>query len=173
MASRLMMGAATLSRVFACPASVRRAMAAVLFARLLAVPELVSARTSSGAVAGTVTDASGGLLARVTVTARAVATGFLRSVTTGPQGAYRLSELPPVTYRIPAFVLPILPAFDKTLEAPQPAIAHNVYGKLTSSLSPTQYLSVSVLGGRSRQDLAGTGGAVAADAGYRSRPSIR
>ena len=71
-----------------------------------------------------------------------------------------------VTYKIPAFVLPILPAFDDVTEAPQPSYAHNVYGKLSWSISPNQYLSVSTLAGRSRQELAGTGGAIAADAGY-------
>lgn len=71
-----------------------------------------------------------------------------------------------VTYNIPAFIRPILPAFDNVTEAPQPSSVHNGYGKLTWSVSPDQYLSVSTLGGRSRQELAGTGGAVAADAGY-------
>lgn len=71
-----------------------------------------------------------------------------------------------VTYNVPAFVRPILSTFNDITEAAQPSFAHNGYGKLTSVLSPTQYLSVSMLGGRSRQDLAGTGGAIAADAGY-------
>lgn len=71
-----------------------------------------------------------------------------------------------VTFKIPAFILPILPAFDQRTEAPQPSNSHNSYGKLTWTLSPTQYLSVSTLAGRSRQELAGTGGAIAADAGY-------
>jgi carboxypeptidase family protein/TonB-dependent receptor-like protein len=71
-----------------------------------------------------------------------------------------------VTYTIPNFLQPFLPAFDNIAEAPQPSNAHNVYGKLTWSLSRNQYLSVSTLGGRSQQALAGTGGAVAADAGY-------
>ena len=71
-----------------------------------------------------------------------------------------------VTYKIPNFILPILPEFDKRSEASQPSYSHNAYGKLTWTLSPTQYLSVTALGGRSRQELAGTGGAVAADAGY-------
>lgn len=74
-----------------------------------------------------------------------------------------------VTYKIPDFVRPILPAFDNVTEAPQPSYAHNGYGKLSWSLSPTQYLSVSTLAGRSRQELAGTGGAIAADAGYTNR----
>jgi hypothetical protein len=100
MASRLEKAGATLSTGLACPASVRRAMAVILFGIFLPVPGLVVAQTSRGAVAGTVTDASGGLLPGVTVTARADATGSLRSVTTGPQGAYRLSELPPGSYAL-------------------------------------------------------------------------
>ena len=71
-----------------------------------------------------------------------------------------------VTYSIPAFLQTILPAFDNIAEAPQPSYAHNAYSKLTWSVSPTQYVSVSMLGGGSHQELAGTGGAIAADAGY-------
>ena len=71
-----------------------------------------------------------------------------------------------VTYKIPDFVLPLLPDFDKRTEAPQPSSSHNAYGKLTWTLSPTEYLSVTALGGHSRQELAGTGGSIAADAGY-------
>jgi hypothetical protein len=71
-----------------------------------------------------------------------------------------------VTYNIPDFIRPILPAFDNITEAAQPSSTHEGYGKLTWMLSPTQYLSVSTLGGQSRQELAGTGGAIAADAGY-------
>jgi hypothetical protein len=71
-----------------------------------------------------------------------------------------------VTFRIPEFVRPILPAFDLVTEAPQPYRRHTFYGKVTWGMSPSHYLSVSSIGGRARQELAGTGGAVAADAGY-------
>jgi hypothetical protein len=71
-----------------------------------------------------------------------------------------------VTYNIPDFIRPILPAFDDISEASQPSSAHNGYGKLTWALSPKHYLSISTLGGQSRQELAGTGGSIAADAGY-------
>ena len=79
---------------------VRRAIAATVFAVLAAVSVSVAAQTSSGVVEGTVTDASGALLPGVTVTARADATGFIRSVTTGAQGAYRVNELPPGSYSV-------------------------------------------------------------------------
>ena len=80
--------------------NIRRAIAALAFAALAIVPVPVAAQTSSGAVEGTVTDASGALLSGVTVTARADATGFMRAVTTGEQGVFRLNELPPGSYSV-------------------------------------------------------------------------
>jgi hypothetical protein len=71
-----------------------------------------------------------------------------------------------VTYSVPAFLKPILPDFVNRSEAPQPSHSNHAYGRLTWTLSPSQYLSVTGLGGAGTQDLQTTGGRTAADAGY-------
>jgi carboxypeptidase family protein len=55
---------------------------------------------STGAIAGTVTDPSGGVIAGSTVTATNLATGQSRTVTTDSSGAYKISLLPPATYNV-------------------------------------------------------------------------
>jgi len=60
------------------------------------------AQTGGAALGGTVTDASGGALPGVTVTATQNATGFNRSVVTGADGAYRFPSLPVGTYIVTA-----------------------------------------------------------------------
>src|SRR5713226_3589768 len=80
--------------------TIRCAIAALAFTGLAVGSMSVAAQTSSGVVEGTVTDVSGALLPGVTVTARSDATGFIRSVTTGAQGAYRVNELPSGSYSV-------------------------------------------------------------------------
>ncbi|HMC21711.1 MAG TPA: TonB-dependent receptor, partial [Thermoanaerobaculia bacterium] len=60
------------------------------------------AQTGGAGLGGTVTDASGGALPGVTVTATHNATGFNRSVVTGTDGAYRFPSLPVGTYTVTA-----------------------------------------------------------------------
>jgi hypothetical protein len=54
----------------------------------------------TGVLTGRVNDASGGVVAKATVTAANVDTGQTRSATTGTDGAYRLDGLPPGNYRL-------------------------------------------------------------------------
>lgn len=58
------------------------------------------AQKITGDITGTVTDATGAVVPRATVTAENVATGVTRSTTTADSGDYRLVELPPGTYKV-------------------------------------------------------------------------
>jgi hypothetical protein len=66
---------------------------------LLAVATLV-AQTFRGTILGTVTDASGALVAGATVKVRNVGTGQERSTTTSADGSYAIPELPIGTYAV-------------------------------------------------------------------------
>jgi hypothetical protein len=68
----------------------------------LLLPQLLFAQTNAGSLSGVVSDASGGALPGVTVTATNSATGFNRSVVTGPDGSYRFQSLPVGTYEVNA-----------------------------------------------------------------------
>src|SRR5271166_4936545 len=59
----------------------------------------LSAQTT-GTLTGKVTDASGAVVANVTVTATSVDTGQARTATTGTDGTYKLDLLPPGNYRV-------------------------------------------------------------------------
>jgi hypothetical protein len=67
---------------------------------LTLIPQLSFAQTQGAALAGRVTDETGGALPGVTVTATNNATGFTRSVVTAADGAYRFPSLPPGTYTV-------------------------------------------------------------------------
>jgi len=56
----------------------------------------------SGDIRGTVSDPSGAVLPRVTVTAVDSRTGFQRAVVTSPSGQYQLTGLPPTSYELSA-----------------------------------------------------------------------
>src|ERR1700730_4485670 len=64
----------------------------------LTVP--ASAQTTGGAIVGIVTDAHGGVLPGVTLTARNADTGLTRTTVTEADGKYRLAGLPPGRYDI-------------------------------------------------------------------------
>jgi len=64
------------------------------------VPFSAFAQSSNGSVSGTVTDASGGLLPGVTVTALNTATGLSRSTVSNPVGHYDIPLLPPGVYSV-------------------------------------------------------------------------
>src|SRR6266567_9144962 len=66
---------------------------------LLAVATLV-AQTFRGTILGTVTDASGALVAGATVKVRNVETGQERTTTTSADGSYAIPELPIGTYTV-------------------------------------------------------------------------
>jgi hypothetical protein len=90
----------------------------------------MSQSAGTGALAGTLTDPSGGLVPNATVTATNTATNQARTTTTGTDGAYKFSLLPPGTYRVkftangfkssevPAVTVNVTetPVLDRTLE---------------------------------------------------------
>ncbi len=63
-------------------------------------PSLTAQSASTGALTGTVRDPSGALIPNATVTATNADTGAVRTATTGGDGAYRFSLLPPGNYRV-------------------------------------------------------------------------
>lgn len=69
-------------------------------ALFVSVPSARAQSASTGAIEGTVTDPSGGVISGATVTATNVATGQSRSATTDGNGSYRFSLLPPGNYDV-------------------------------------------------------------------------
>jgi hypothetical protein len=76
----------------------RGALALVLFLVFAAAPVL--AQAVSGAVVGTVRDATGAVVPGATVTATNQETGIAQSTVTTGDGDYTLASLPPGTYRV-------------------------------------------------------------------------
>jgi len=73
----------------------------VCFGALLLCASLAQAQSASnGAIAGTVTDPSGGAIAGATVTATSHDTNQVRTATTGSAGEYKFSLLPPGNYSL-------------------------------------------------------------------------
>ena len=74
---------------------------AVLFLLLgLGRPMPLGAQGAGGVIAGVVTDAQGGVLPGVTLTARNTETGVVRTTVTEADGRYRLAGLPPGLYNL-------------------------------------------------------------------------
>src|SRR2546426_615621 len=76
-------------------------IAAVLLAQIVLIHLLAVAQTvSTGAITGTVTDPTGGVIPGVAVTAAEKATGAKRSTVTDASGGYRFNLLPPGVYQL-------------------------------------------------------------------------
>src|ERR1700690_2491408 len=56
--------------------------------------------SSTGALSGIVTDATGAVVPNVTVTTTNTETGQVRTATTSADGSYKIALLPPGTYRV-------------------------------------------------------------------------
>ncbi|HET9409126.1 MAG TPA: TonB-dependent receptor [Candidatus Sulfotelmatobacter sp.] len=67
---------------------------------MLALPSAQSQTVTTGAIAGTVTDPAGAVIAGVKVTATDKSTGLQRTTETGEAGTYRFSLLPPSVYQL-------------------------------------------------------------------------
>src|SRR4029450_13293411 len=76
------------------------ALLALLLTLGLSAP--AAAQGERGVIGGTITDAQGGVLPGVTVTARNINTGFTQSNVTEADGRYRFGALPIGTYEIKA-----------------------------------------------------------------------
>jgi outer membrane receptor protein involved in Fe transport len=68
----------------------------------LALAAGAAAQTETGRITGVVSDATGGILPGVTVTAKAVGTGATRELVTDSAGQYVFANLPPGAYEIAA-----------------------------------------------------------------------
>jgi hypothetical protein len=73
-------------------------LASALFA--IGAPKLLAQTPSTGALTGTVTDPSGGVIAGATVTLTNSGTGQTRTTTTDSNGSYKFGLLPPGTYSV-------------------------------------------------------------------------
>jgi hypothetical protein len=69
---------------------------------LIAVAMPATAQTTNGVISGIISDAQGGVLPGVTVTARNAETGLSRTVVTEGDGRFRLAALPPGRYELKA-----------------------------------------------------------------------
>jgi hypothetical protein len=72
----------------------------VVFLFVTLAPSVAAQTAGTGALTGRVTDASGGAVSNVTVTATSVDTGQVRNAITGTDGAYRFDLMPPGNYRV-------------------------------------------------------------------------
>src|SRR5207245_10009742 len=73
----------------------------VLMTQIYLIHPLAVAQTvSTGAITGTVTDPTGGVIPGVAVTAAEKATGAKRSTVTDASGGYRFNLLPPGVYQL-------------------------------------------------------------------------
>ena len=72
-----------------------------------------------------------------------------------------------VTVDIPEFVLPIVT--DPRTEVPRPLRQHNVFGKLTATLTPSHYATFTSMYGKQRRDNQDLGGEETGDAGFNEK----
>ena len=80
----------------------RASIAVLLLALAVGVATSAMAQTTTGVISGIITDAQGGVLPGVTVTARITDTGLLRTDVTQGDGRFRFAALPPGPYEIKA-----------------------------------------------------------------------
>jgi hypothetical protein len=80
----------------------RRVSIAALLLTLIAAVIPAAAQTTNGVISGIASDAQGGVLPGVTVTARNAETGLTRTVVTEGDGRFRLAALPPGRYELKA-----------------------------------------------------------------------
>src|SRR5262249_45651336 len=74
----------------------------VLFWSILCDVMPSRAQISSSALNGVVTDSTGSVVPKATVTVTSISTGFTRTALTGDTGAYSISDLPPGLYDVSA-----------------------------------------------------------------------
>ena len=67
---------------------------------MVGLSAIVFGQQTTGSIAGTVTDATGGVVPNVSVTVSGVSVGFNRTVQSDSQGTFRLQQIPAGTYKI-------------------------------------------------------------------------
>ncbi len=80
----------------------RALSSAVLSLLMLTAPAFAQSQAANGAIEGTVSDSSGGVLPGVTVTVTNLETGIARTVVSNEKGLYRAPLLQLGTYRVVA-----------------------------------------------------------------------
>ena len=78
----------------------RYSILALVCSFMVFVPALLAQTASTGALSGTVTDASGAVIPNVTVTLTSADTGAVRVTATGADGSYKFGLLSPGNYRV-------------------------------------------------------------------------
>lgn len=79
----------------------KRTALGVLFACIvLSLAPAVAAQETNGIIQGTVLDAAGAVVARAAVSVVNDGTGYTRTTTSGPDGSYAFTELPPGHYHV-------------------------------------------------------------------------
>src|SRR5690348_11655208 len=107
---------------------------------VILTPALFGQTSGTGALNGTVTDPSGGVVPNVNVTVTNTATGVARSVKTGADGAYQIGLLQPGTYSVKFEASGF-----KTLTAPNVTVTVTETGTLNQALeigAQTQEITV-------------------------------
>jgi hypothetical protein len=74
----------------------------LLLSLSLYLTQLTYSQTANGTIAGTVLDASGGVIANADVSAKSASGGENRTVRSGANGAYRFENIPPGVYNLSA-----------------------------------------------------------------------
>ena len=80
--------------------SLNRIFVFLTLAALLLPGALLAQSTTNGAISGTVTDASGAVLANVAVNLKSIEKGFTQKTSTNAQGFYEFPLLEPGTYNV-------------------------------------------------------------------------
>lgn len=81
----------------------RRVLSAIIVSLALTIgwaTPVLAVQQPTGAIEGAVTDPQGAIVAGATVLARNTTTGFSRTATTGDDGRYRITQLPPGIYEL-------------------------------------------------------------------------
>ncbi|MCU1335168.1 MAG: hypothetical protein JWO19_749 [Bryobacterales bacterium] len=77
-----------------------RSLLPIALALIVGIPSLLAQSAGTGALTGTLTDPSGGTIPNATVTLTNTQTNQVRTATTGPDGSYRFTLIPPGIYRV-------------------------------------------------------------------------
>lgn len=94
-----------------------RPIPALIGIMLVVHAHLVHGQVVSGTILGTVKDPTGAVMTAVSISAKSLETGAVRSATTDRSGTYQIISVPPGTYQLP---LPDQPGAQKR----RPHFAH-------------------------------------------------